>query len=93
VCERAGHDVAKLGDVAHVNPAHSWINRKSPTQGSVFLLLWSKSAHKVLVVKRRDDERMVHEPCFPHHPVDLGLAGKVGNVELAAADRFDIRQR
>ena len=93
VCECAGHDVAKLGDVAHVNATHSWINRKSPAQGSVFLLLRSQCAHKVLVEKGRDDERMMRKPGFLHDPIDLGLAGKVGNVELAAADRFYIGQR
>src|SRR5260221_9206271 len=53
----------------------------------------SESAHKYLEVARRDDERMMREPGFLHDPVNLGLAGKVGNVELAAADRFYIRQR
>jgi hypothetical protein len=36
---------------------------------------------------------MMREPCFPHHPVDLGLAGKVGNVQRPAADRFYVGQR
>jgi len=35
----------------------------------------------------------MRKPGFLHYPIDLGLAGKVQNVELAAADRFDIRQR
>src|SRR5260370_3889071 len=43
--ECAGDNVAKFSDVAHVNATHSWINRKSPAQGSVFLPLRSKSAH------------------------------------------------
>jgi hypothetical protein len=86
------HDVAEFGDVAHVNAPHSWIHGKSPAQGSVFLLLRSEWAHKVLVKKGRDDKRMMRKPSFLHYPINLGLAGKVGNVELAAANRFYIRQ-
>ena len=93
VCECSGDDVAKFANVAHVNATHIRIKRKSPAHGSVCLLLRSKSAHKVLVVERRDDERMMRKPGFLDYPIDLGLAGKVGNVELAAADRFYIRQR
>jgi hypothetical protein len=40
-----------------------------------------------------NDERMIRKSGFLDDPVDLSLTGKVGNVELAAADRFDIRQR
>ncbi|MEA2865959.1 MAG: hypothetical protein QOE39_674 [Bradyrhizobium sp.] len=36
---------------------------------------------------------MMREPGFLHYPINLGLAGKVGNVELAAADRLYIGQR
>jgi hypothetical protein len=36
---------------------------------------------------------MIHEPGFPNYPINFGLAGKVGNVELTAADGFYIRQR
>ena len=93
MCVCAGHDVAEFGDVAHVNDPRSWIKRKGPAHGSVTLLLWSQGAHKVLVVERSDDERMIHKPDFLDYPIDLGLAGKVGNVELAAADRCYIRQR
>src|SRR6266481_5580642 len=93
VCECAGNDVAKFPNVAHVNATDIWIKRKSPAQGSVCLLLRSKNAHKVLVEERRDDEGMMRKPGFLHDPIDLGLAGKVGKVELAAADRFCIRQR
>src|SRR5256886_8917234 len=71
----------------------SGIKRKSPAHGSIGLLLRSERAHKILVVARRDDERMMREPGFLDDPINLGLAGKVGNVELAAADRFYIRQR
>ncbi len=91
--EGADHDVAKLVDVAHVNATHSRINRQSPAQGPVLLLLRSQCAHEVLVEEWCDDERMIWKSGFLHDPVDLGLTGKVGNVEFAAANRFDIRQR
>src|SRR6266478_5265569 len=93
VCECSSNDVAKFGDVAHMKATHSRIKRKSPSRGSVRLLLRSESAREILVVARRDDERMMREPGFLHDPINPGLAGKVGNVELAAADRFYIRQR
>src|ERR1700730_2413539 len=93
VRERSGNNVAKFANVAHVNATHIWIKRKSPAHGSAFLRLRSKSVHEVLVVKRRDDERMMREPRFLHYPINLGLAGKVGNVALAAADRFYISHR
>ena len=48
---------------------------------------------EVLVEERRNDERVIRKSCFRHHAIDLRLAGEVGNVESAAADRFDIRQR
>jgi hypothetical protein len=35
---------------------------------------------------------MMRKPGFLHYPINPGLAGKVGNVELAAADRFYIRK-
>ena len=92
MCECAGHDGTEFADVAHVNAAHSGIDRKRPAQGSVFLLLRSPR-HKVLVEERRDDERVMREPGFLHDPIDLGLAGEVRNVELAAADGFHIGQR
>src|SRR5216684_6065849 len=93
VCECSGNDVAKFANVAHVKATHIGIKRKSPAHGSVCLLLRSEKAHKILVVARRDDERMMREPGLLHDPINPGLAGKVGNVELAAADRFYIRQR
>src|SRR6266550_5751829 len=93
VCECSSNDVAKFANVAHVKATHTGIKRKSPAHGSVRLLLRSEKAHKILVVARRDDERMMREPRFLHDPINLGLAGKVGNVEPAAADRFYVGQR
>src|SRR5439155_15810395 len=93
VCECSGNDVAKFANVAHVKATHIGIKWKSPAHGSVCLLLRSERAHKILVVARRDDERMMREPGFLHDSINFGLAGKVGNVEPAAADRFYIRQR
>src|SRR5579862_9232823 len=93
VCECSSNDVAKFANVAHVQATHLGIKRKGPAHGSVRLQLRSERAHKILVVARRDDERMIREPGFLHDPINLGLAGEVGNVELAAADRFHIRQR
>src|SRR6476661_5858371 len=90
--ECSGHDVTKLCNVAHVDAPHSWIKRKSPAHGSVSLFLRSKNADKVLIVERRDDERMIRKPAFFHYPINLGLAGKMRNVKLASADRFHIGQ-
>src|SRR5437879_6025318 len=92
VCECSSNDVAKFANVAHVNATHLWIKRKSPAHGSVSLLLRSHSAREVLVVKRRNDERMIREPGFLDYAINLRLA-KVGNVELATANCFHIRQR
>src|SRR6266436_3159597 len=78
---------------AHLKATHIGIKRKSPAHGSVCLFLRSEKAHKILIVARRDDERMMREPGFLHDPINLGLTGKVGNVEPAAADRFYIWQR
>src|SRR6266446_1050234 len=89
----AGHDVAEFVDITHVNDPHSWIKRKDPAHGPVSLLLRSHHARKVPIVERRDYERMVRKPGFLHYQIDLRFAGKVGNVELAAADRFYIGQR
>jgi hypothetical protein len=36
---------------------------------------------------------MMRKPGFLNYPINLGLAGKVENMELATADRFYIRQR
>src|SRR5882724_11436183 len=93
VRECSSHDVTQFCDIAHVNAPHSWIKRESPAHGSVSLFLRSHNADKVLIVERRDDERMIHKSGFFQYPINLGLAGKVRNVELAAADRVYIRQR
>src|SRR5438128_10331707 len=91
--EGAGDDVAELANVAHVYATHARIERQRPAQGSVRLLLRSETAHQVLVEERRNHERMIRKPRVLDYPIDLGLSGKVRNVELAAADRFDVRQR
>src|SRR5258706_4692589 len=70
VCEGTGYDAADFGDVAHVNAAHSGIERKRPTKGSVFLLLRSSEAYQVLVEEGRDDERMIRKPGLPDDPID-----------------------
>jgi hypothetical protein len=93
VCECSGNDDAEFANIAHVHAAHIRIKRKSPADGSVSLQLRSRSALEALVVHGRDDERMMCKPGILHNPINLGFAGKVRNVELAAADRFDIRQR
>src|SRR5882724_669806 len=93
VRECSSHDVTQFCNVAHVNTPHSWTKRESPTHGSVSLFLRSENADKVLIVEKRDDECMIRKPGFFHYPINLGLAGKVRNVELAAADRVCIRQR
>src|SRR6266404_9850081 len=92
VCECAGHDVPEFVDVAHVNDPQCRIERKSPAHGPVRLLVRTKGASKVLVVERRDDEGVILKPAILHYSIDFCLAGKVGNVELATADRFYIRQ-
>src|SRR6202795_3767683 len=93
VRECSGHDVAKFRDIAQMNAPHIWIKRESPAHRSVSLFLRSKNADKVLIVERRDDERMIRKPGFFHYPINLGLTSKVGNVKLAFADRLDVRQR
>jgi hypothetical protein len=93
VYECSGDEVAKFANVAHVNATLLWIKWKSPAHGSVCLLLRSNNAHQVLIVERRNDKRVTRKPGLLHNPINLGLAGKVRNFELAAADRFDIRQR
>src|ERR1700745_468298 len=93
VRECSGHDAPKFCNVAHVNAPHSWIKRENPAHESVCQLLRSKNADKVLIVERRDDERMIRKPGFFNYPINLGLAGEVGNMELAAADSLYIRQR
>src|SRR5580693_6734133 len=93
VRECCGHDVAKFCNVAHVDAPHRWIKGESPADGSVNQFLRSKNADKVLIVERRNDERMIRKPGLFHYPINLGLAGKMRNVKLASADRLHIRQR
>src|SRR2546427_12040739 len=92
VREGSSDDGAEFANVTHVNATHTRIERERPAHGSVCLLLRSHSAREVLVVKRRNDEGMIREPGFLDYAINLRLAGKVRNVELAAADRFDGRQ-
>src|ERR1700731_3640529 len=87
VSERSTDVVPKFRNFSHVNAPHWSIKPESPTRRSVSLFLRSKNADKVLIVERRDDERMIH------YPINLGLAGKMRNVKLASADCFHIRQR
>src|SRR5258708_26930066 len=92
VCEGAGHDIAEFVDVAHVNDPQRRIKRKSPAHRLVRLLVRTKGARKILVVERGDDEGVILKPATLDYSIDFGLAGKVGDVELATADRFYIRQ-
>src|SRR5258706_4639779 len=93
MCEGAGHNVSEFVDVAHVNDAQCGIKRKRPALGPVRLLVRTKGARQILIVERRDNEGVILKPAILHYPIDFGLAGKVGNVELAAADRFYVGQR
>src|SRR5882724_5294231 len=92
VPEGSSDDVAEFANVTHVNATHTRIERERPAHRSVCLLLRSHGACEVLVEERRDGERMIRKPRFRDHAIDLRLASKGGNVEFAAADRFDIRQ-
>src|SRR5271155_4662326 len=93
VSESSGHDVTKFRDVAHVGALDSRVQRESPARRSVRLLLRTKNADKVLIVERRNDERMIRKPGFSHYPVDFSFPSEVGNVQLSFADCFGVRQR
>src|SRR6185436_10431214 len=93
VREGSSDDGAEFTNVTHVNATHTRIERESPAHGSVCLLLRSHGACEVLVEERRDDECIIRKLRVLDYRIDLSLAGKVRNVELAAADRFDVRQR
>src|SRR2546425_7093162 len=82
--EGSGNDVAELADVTHVNATHTGIDGKPPAQGSVRLLLRSDSAHEVLVVERRDDERVMHEPGFPDDNHDTWILRSLRNERIRA---------
>src|SRR6266404_6745170 len=73
VREGSSDDGAEFANVTHVNATHIRIERERPAHGSVRLLLRSHGAREVLVVERRDDERMVRKSGFLHEPVDLRL--------------------
>src|SRR5712664_259619 len=93
VREGSSDEGAEFANVTHVNAPHTRIERERPAHGSVCLLLRSHGAREVLVEERRDGERMIRKSRFLDDLISLGLGGKVGNVELTAADRFYIRQR
>src|SRR6266436_5088867 len=93
VREGSCDDGAEFANVTHVNATHTRIERERPAHGSVCLLLRSHGSYEVLVEERRDGERMIRKPRVLDDPIDLGLVGKVWNVEPAAGDRFDVRQR
>src|SRR5213594_1702075 len=93
VREGSSDDGAEFTNVTHVNATHTRIERERPAHGSICLLLRSHGACEVLVEERRDDEGMIRKPRVLDYRIDLGLACKVRNVELAAADGFDVRQR
>src|SRR6266403_3863761 len=92
MCEGAGHDIAEFVDVAHVNDPQGRIKRERPAHRPVRLLVRTNGTRQILVVERGDDEGVILKPAILHYPIDFGLAGKVGNVELTTADRFYIRQ-
>jgi len=57
------------------------------------LLLWRHYADEVLIKERRDHEGVVRESSLAHDAVDLCFVGEMRDMELAAADGLDIRQR
>ena len=92
VRECSRHDAAKLPDIAHANATHGGIERQRPAQGPVGLRLRTQQAHQVLVEEVRSrtcdwQTRLLDDR------IDLRFAGKAGQVDPAAADCFDIRQR
>src|SRR6267143_4236334 len=93
VREGSCDDGAEFANVTHVNATHTRIERERPAHGSICPLLRSHGACEVLVEERRDDECMIRKPRVLDYRIYLGLVGKVRNVEPAAADRFDVRQR
>src|SRR2546427_5412800 len=81
VREGSSDNGAEFANVAHVNATHARIEREGPAHGSVCLLLRSHGACEVLVEERRNHKRMIRKPRFLNYPIDLGLAGKVRDVE------------
>src|SRR5690349_19826042 len=66
--------------------------RAQPSEPSI-CFCGGQSADKILVVEGSDDERMIREPRVHDYPINLGLTREVKHVELAAANRFHVRQR
>src|SRR5882757_4365968 len=91
--ERAGHDAAKFSDVAHMDGAPVWVNGQRPAQGTVRLLLRSHYAHQILVVERRDHERVVGKSGVSHGALDFRLVGEMRNIDCAATDLLHIWKR
>ncbi len=91
--ECTDHDGTEFADVAHVNDALFRIERHRPTQGPIRLLLRCHYAEQILKEERCDHECVVRESSLAHDAVDLCLVGEMRDMELAATDRLDIRQR
>jgi hypothetical protein len=91
--ECTDHDAANFSDVAHVGDASLRIKRQRPTHGTIGVFLRSHSAEQVLVVERRDHERVVGESGFPYHAFDFSLVREMRDIDRAAADRLHVRKR
>src|SRR6516165_6841230 len=72
------HDAADFCDVTHVDDALLGIERQHPARGSVGMFLRGHRAEQVLVVERRDHERVVGKSCFPHGSLQCALSVKCG---------------
>ena len=91
--ECTNHNLAELGNVAHVNDALLWIEGQRPTNGPIRLLLRSHYAEQILIEERRDHECVVRESGLPHDAVALCFVREMRDIEFAAADRLHIWQR
>src|SRR5690349_17770585 len=93
ICECSSNETTKFGNVTHVDASHSRVEGQSPASGSVGLFLRTKNADKVLIVERRDNERVIRKSGFSHYSINFSLTSKVGDIKLAFANCFDVRQR